>query len=166
VEETMEYAEATIKKLSPDHEFSYGFLDERMENTYRAEKKIGNILYAFSVLALVVLCLGLFGLLGFTVSQRYKEISIRKVFGANTMNVLFLLSREYLVLMIIAIAIAIPVSNYVITEWLYTFAFRDTMEILTFIAPGAILIAISMSIVLGQAYRATQINAANTLRAE
>jgi len=144
----------------------YGFLDDRFANLYRAEQRIGTVLNAFAVLALIVLCLGLFGLLGFTVSQRYKEISIRKIFGANTSLILLLLSKDYAKLLLIAIALAIPISNYFITDWLNNFPYRTDLPILIFIVQSGVLLVVSLLIILGQSYKATKVNAAITLRGE
>ena len=82
------------------------------------------------------------------------------------MIVLLLLSREYLILMLIALAIAIPISNYFITEWLRSFAFSNSVNVVVFIIPATILVVVSLTIVMGQSYRATKINPADTLRSE
>jgi putative ABC transport system permease protein len=166
VENTISFIESTFKKHDPDHEFQYGFLDQRMENMYQQEATIGSILQAFSVLALIILCLGLYGLLGFTVTQRYREISIRKVFGASTGIILFLLSKGYFRLMLIAIVIAVPISNYIIQDWLDTFAYSIEISVLTFLLPALAMILISSIIVIGQSVKASNTNITELLRNE
>lgn len=166
VKETLKLIESTWKKVSPDHEFSFGFLDQRMESQYTAEKRIGIILDAFSVLAILVLSLGTFGLLGFSVRQRFKEISIRKVFGASNTLILMLLAKDYAKLLLIAIVIAIPIANYFVKEWLGGFPYTIDISPYIFILPAMILVIISGLIILGQSYSATKINPAETLRNE
>ncbi|MCP4978804.1 MAG: ABC transporter permease, partial [Maribacter sp.] len=99
---------------------------------YQTEKQIGNILEVFSVLAILVLCLGLFGLLGFSVRQKYKEISVRKILGASTPRILLLLSKEYIRLMIAALVFAVPIAFYFVKAWLREFPYT-TIEFSTFI---------------------------------
>jgi putative ABC transport system permease protein len=166
VDNTISFIESSFKKHDPDHEFQYGFLDQRMENMYQQEARIGSILQAFSVLALIILCLGLYGLLGFTVTQRYREISIRKVFGASTGIILFLLSKGYFRLMLIAIVIAVPISNYIIQDWLDTFAYSIEISVLTFLLPALAMILISSIIVIGQSVKASNTNITELLRNE
>ena len=166
MEETIPFIESTWKKYDPGHEFQYGFMDQRIENNYRQETRIGSILQVFSILALVILGLGLFGLLGFTVRQRYREISIRKVFGAGTATFMILLSKSYYKLMLIAIIIAVPISNYIIRNWLDTFVYKTEINSFTFLVPALTLILISSVIVIGQSLKATRANAADTLRNE
>ena len=166
IAETIAFAETTWKKYDHDHEFRYGFLDQRMENMYKQEARIGSILQVFSVLALIILGLGLYGLLGFTVTQRYREISIRKVFGAGTTIILYLLSKGYFRLMLIAIAIAVPISNYIIQDWLDTFAYKIEISIFTFLLPALTMIFISSIIVIGQSVKANNAKITELLRNE
>jgi putative ABC transport system permease protein len=105
-------------------------------------------------------------LIGYSVSQRYKEISIRKIFGAETSSILILFAKEYAKLMLIATAIGIPVINYFIQEWMYSFPYRSELKMFIFALPIAILFLISLAIILSQSLKATRINAAETLRNE
>lgn len=117
-------------------------------------------------MALLILCLGLFGLLGYTIRQRYQEISIRKVLGADTINVLVLLSRGYLKLMVIAILIAVPIANYVISDWLAGFAYRMRISIDIFLWPLISLAVIAGVIVVGLALHGNNKKIAEILRNE
>jgi putative ABC transport system permease protein len=132
------------KEFSPDKPLDFYFLDEELKKFYDSEVKIGNIFSAFAILSIIISCLGLFGLSAFSAQQRVKEIGIRKVMGANLAGILGLLSREYLMLIIIANLIAWPLGWYISTEWLSTFPYRTVLNIgiflLTFL--GALLIAL------------------------
>lgn len=166
VTNTISYAEDKWNENNPDNDFQYGFLDQQLENLYMQEARIGVILQIFSILALLILCLGLYGLLGFTVTQRYSEISIRKVFGASTSIILLLLSKGYYRLMLIAIFIAVPVSNYIIRDWLEGFAFKTEIGIVTFLFPALALILMASVIIFGQSLKATKTNVTELLRSE
>ena len=132
IKQTISFTKDSWEAISPDQPFWYHFLDQELENQYETEKRVGIILSAFSVLAIILLCLGLFGLIGYSITQRYKEISIRKIFGAQTSSILFLFTKEYAKLMLIATVIGIPVINYFIQEWLQSFPYRTEIKYLTF----------------------------------
>ena len=166
MQKSINYASNVWKEIAPDHDFNYGFLDEQIMNLYKTEKDVGIILFTFSIMAIIILCLGLFGLLGYAVNQRNKEISIRKVFGARTLAILSLFSKEYAWLMIISTVIAIPLINYFITEWLQEFPYQMEVRHITFIIPLSIIFLISFLIIISQSMRATRINPAETLRNE
>jgi ABC-type antimicrobial peptide transport system permease subunit len=166
IAETISFVESTWKKYDRDHDFQYGFLDQRLENRYRQEERIGIILQAFSILALIILCLGLYGLLGFSITQRHSEISIRKIFGASTPAILLLLSTGYYRLLLIAIVIAVPVSNYIVRSWLESFAFTTELNLMTFLIPSVCLLLVSSIIITAQSLKATKTNVTELLRSE
>jgi putative ABC transport system permease protein len=143
-EDAIKMLTAKWKEFSPDKPLDFYFLDEELKKFYDSEVKIGNIFSAFAILSIIISCLGLFGLSAFSAQQRVKEIGIRKVMGANLAGILGLLSREYLMLIIIANLIAWPLGWYISTEWLSTFPYRTVLNIgiflLTFL--GALLIAL------------------------
>ena len=132
------------KRYLPLQPFEYFFLDERFDSVYRAERKIGEISGVFSGLALIIGCLGLLGLASFTAEQRTKEIGIRKVLGASVTSILRLLLREYLLLIVLANAIAWPVAYYVMRIWLREFAFRAPFSLWIPVTAGAAAIAIAL----------------------
>jgi len=165
-ESTISFIEQKWKAYNPENAFWYNFLDQQIKKLYENEKTVGIVLSGFSLLAIILLCLGIFGLIGYSVTQRYKEISIRKIFGAETSTIIWLFTKEYAKLMLIATAIGIPVINYLLQEWLRSFPYRIDIRIFVFLLPVLILFIISMLIIYSQSLRATRINAAETLRNE
>src|SRR5206468_1751138 len=111
-------------KFSPEYPIEYKFLDENFENMYKAEDKLKSLLWIFTAIAIFVGCLGLFGLAAYTAERRKKEVGIRKVLGASTKGVVFLLSKDFIKLVIISLLIASPVAWYFMNQWLQDFAYR------------------------------------------
>jgi len=120
----------------------------------------------FSVLAVIISCLGLLGLSAFTVEKRVKEIGIRKVLGASPASIAYILSFEFVKLVLVAIAVALPVSFFVINEWLHRFAYAIDLELWFFIATGLIAIFIAVATVGGQSIRASFANPTDCLKEE
>lgn len=158
--------EAQWKKLTPDQPFSYRFMDNSFTSMYEAEQKIGNIAMIFALLAIFISCLGLFGLASFTAEQRTKEIGIRKVLGANTPQIVQLLSKDFLQLVFIALLIAIPIAWYGMQQWLKDFAYRIEISGWVFVAAGLAAILIAVLSVSFQSIRAALANPVESLRAE
>jgi len=158
--------EAQWKKLTPDQPFSYRFMDNSFNSMYEAEQKIGNIAMIFALLAIFISCLGLFGLASFTAEQRTKEIGIRKVLGANTPQIVQLLSKDFLRLVFIALLIAIPIAWYGMQQWLQDFACRIEISGWVFVAAGLAAILIAVLSVSFQSIRAALANPVESLRAE
>ena len=154
------------EEYMPLKPFEYFFLDERFDSVYRAERRIGEIAGVFSGLALFIGCLGLLGLASFTAEQRTKEIGIRKVLGASVGSIVKLLLREYLLLIVLANAIAWPVAYYVMRQWLREFAFRAPFSLWIPIAAGAAAAAIAISTVGFLALKTAVSNPARSLRYE
>ncbi|HUU27117.1 MAG TPA: FtsX-like permease family protein, partial [archaeon] len=150
----------------PNQLFEYSFLDEDFARLYKNEKLVARIIAAFSLLAVFVSCLGLFGLISFSAEQRTKEIGIRKVLGASVSNIVLLLSREFLILLGIAIVIACPVAWYFMDRWLQNFAYRIELGPETFILGGIIALAITVLTVSFQAVKAATANPVEALRYE
>ena len=165
-ETTISFIEEKWKLYNPENAFWYNFLDQQIKRLYENEKTVGIILSGFSILAVILLCLGIFGLIGYSVSQRYKEISIRKIFGAETSTIIWLFTKEYAKLMVIATAIGVPIINYLLQEWLHTFPYKIDISLYIFLVPVVVLFIVSMLIIYSQSFRATRINAAETLRNE
>lgn len=158
--------EAQWKKLTPDQPFSYRFMDNSFTSMYEAEQRIGNIAMTFALLAIFISCLGLFGLASFTAEQRTKEIGIRKVLGANTPQIVQLLSKDFLRLVFIALLIAIPIAWYSMQQWLQDFAYRIEISGWVFVAAGLAAILIAVLSVSFQSIRAALANPVESLRAE
>jgi putative ABC transport system permease protein len=145
---------------------SYSFLDERYDNTYKAEQKIGTILGIFAGLTIFVACLGLFGLAKFTAEQRTKEIGIRKVLGATVTQVSTMLSKEFLKLVLIACLIAFPLAWWAMNKWLQDFVYRINISWYVFLIAGIAALAIAVLTVSFQAIKAAIANPVKSLRTE
>jgi putative ABC transport system permease protein len=159
-------AESVWKSMVPAMPFKYRFLDESFEEMYRAEQRIGKISIIFSVIAIFIGCLGLFGLAAFIAEQRTKEIGIRKVLGASVNGIVHLLSKDFLKLVLIAFVIAAPFAWWAMHKWLEDFAFRIDISWWIFLLAGLIAGSIALFTVSFQAIRAALANPVNNLRTE
>ncbi len=153
----------TFKTEQP---FTYSFLDDRYNNTYKAEQNIGAILGIFAGLTIFVACLGLFGLATFTAEQRTKEIGIRKVLGADVKGLVSLLSKDFLKLVLIAFAIASPAAWYVMHWWLQGFAYRINISWVIFATAGTAVVIITLITVSYQSIKAALMNPVKSLKTE
>lgn len=156
----------TWSSFGAEDAMSYSFLDDRFNNTYKAEQKTGTILGIFAGLTIFVACLGLFGLAMFTAQQRTKEIGIRKVLGASVTQVTSLLSKEFLKLVIIACVIAFPLSYWAMSKWLQDFAYRTDISWWIFALAGVIAIMIAVATICFQSIKAALANPVKSLRTE
>jgi putative ABC transport system permease protein len=159
-------AEEKWKELAPGMPFSYQFMNEAFDAMYRSEQRVGKIALIFSVLAIFIACLGLFGLATFIAEQRTKEIGIRKVLGASVRVIVQLLSKDFLKLVIIAFVVAVPVSWYFMHKWLQDFAYRITINWWVFLIAGIAAMLIAVFTISFQAVRAALNNPVNNLRTE
>lgn len=164
--EVIAKVEQAFKEAFPGNPFNYFFLDDFFNSQYQDEVQFGKIFSLFSVLAIVIACLGLWGLASFTTAQKLKEISIRKVLGSSVRGILSLLSWEFMKLVLIASALAIPITWYGIDQWLESFAFRIGIQWDLFVIPVIILGVIALSTVSIQILRGANINPAKVLRSE
>ena len=166
VEETINYIESTWKEVFPDQPFVYTFLSERFGRQFEADEKRGLIFTLFTVLAILIACLGLFGLASYTVEQRTKEIGIRKVFGANEGVILRLISRDFLILTTIAIIIAIPVAYYFMSNWLENYVYPTKIGVPLLVIAGLLTILITFLTISYKAYQAAIMNPADSIKTE
>ncbi len=158
--------ERVWKEVVPDYPLDYTFLDQDYENIFRSQMRLTELLRYFTILAVIIACLGLYGLASFSTERRTNEVGIRKVMGAGSLIIMYDLIREFLVFVLMAIVISVPLGWYIVTKLLGQFAYRIDINPLVFatIAVGAILIAI---LTVGfQAYKATGINPAEALKVE
>jgi len=162
----LDYIETTWKNVIPDYPFEYHFLSEDFERMYRTEEKIGDLLKYFSFLAVLIACLGLFGLASFTAEQRTKEIGIRKSFGASGLNVSLLFCREFFMLVIFANAIAWPFAYFAMHRWLQDFSYRTDLGLWLFALAGLLAVVIALMTVSFQSIKAALANPADALRYE
>lgn len=154
------------KKFMPDQTIRYTFLDESYARMYDDVRRTGNIFASFAILAIIVACLGLFALSAFMVEQRSKEISIRIVLGASLQNIFRLLTSHFMKLVLVSLAIAVPLSWYVMQKWLDDYEYKISIGSDVFIMSGVIAVVIALSTVSYQAIRAALANPANSLRTE
>ena len=153
-------------KYNPSFPFEYQFADEQYAKKFNYEELVGNLAAIMAVLAIFISCLGLFGLASFTAEQRVKEIGVRKVLGASVFNLWKLLSKDFVVLVLIACAIAIPVAWYAMNEWLKNYQYKINIGWGTFILVVALSIAITLVTVSFQSIKAAFANPAKSLRTE
>jgi putative ABC transport system permease protein len=146
--------------------FSYSFLDEQFAQMYSSEEHFGEIFTTFSIIAVIIACLGLFGLAAFMIRQRVKEIGIRKVLGASAESITYMLSKEFLKLVLIAALIAFPVTWYAMSKWLQSFAYRMNIQWWVFLAAAAIAMFIAFATISFQSIKAAIANPVKSLRSE
>ncbi|MEM7515154.1 MAG: FtsX-like permease family protein, partial [Bacteroidota bacterium] len=163
---TLADMEAAYKKFAPDKPFQYSFVDERFEEMYETEQRLGRIFGSFSILAIFIACLGLFALATFMAERRAKEISIRRVMGARVSNIMLLLSSEFLKLVGLALIFAVPVSYYLMQNWLEGFAYRVDLGVDVFVTSGILALMIAQLTVSFQSMKAALANPVNALRNE
>ncbi len=164
--QTLSFLETQWKRFVPDAPVEYMFLDERIDWIYFDEQLTGKMLGVFSLLAIFVACLGLFGLAAFMVQSRTKEIGVRKVLGASTSHLVILLSREFMLLILLANLIAWPIAYYLMHDWLSGFAYQTNLNVLPFIASAIMALIIAFGTVSIQAIRAARSNPIDALRYE
>jgi len=164
--ETISFLENKWKQLVPFVPFEYHFLDDDYNGLYKSELQLGMVMNLFSGIAIVLACLGLFGLSTFVVQQRIKEIGIRKILGASLVNIVGLLSGKFTMLVIVAIAIASPLAHLLMTQWLQGFAYRVEISVWTFAIAALSALAISFLTVSVQSIKAALTNPAQTLKSE
>ncbi len=154
------------KNINPNQPFEYSFMDEDFANTYQKEQRVGKIAISFSILAILIACLGLFGLVTYAAEQRTKEIGIRKVLGASVSNIVNLLSSDFLKLVVIAMLIAFPLAWWGMNKWLQDFAYRIHIDWKVFLVAGICAIVIALATVSFQAIKAAVANPVKSLRTE
>jgi putative ABC transport system permease protein len=166
VQGTMAYIEDVYKRLNPSCPFEFTFVDEKYDRLYRDERRMGQLFRYFTVLAIFVSGLGLFGLAAFAAEQRTKEIGIRKVLGATIMNITGLISKEFVFIIIVACFIAAPVAYYFMSSWLQGFAYRTYLSVWIFLGAGLGILIVALAIVSSQAFRAAKADPVKSLRYE
>lgn len=157
---------AEYSKLFPGNVFDYFFLDDHFDKQYKADQRFGKVFGLFTVLAILVACLGLFGLASFTTLQRTKEIGIRKVLGASVARILQLLYSEFALLLLIAFFVAVPVAWLTTSGWLQGYAYRLSIQWYYFIIPFLIITAVALITVSFQSIKAAVSNPVKSLRSE
>jgi putative ABC transport system permease protein len=163
---TIEHLRKVYEKLDPNWTFSYKFMDENLDQMYKSEQKLGQLFTIFTYLAIFVACLGLYGLVEYSVNQRSKEISIRKVFGASVASLVMLLTKRYFLLLCISCLLIIPLVIGLADQWLNRFAYQIHINSMLFIKAGGLILFITAFTVSFQSIRAALSNPVNNLRNE
>jgi putative ABC transport system permease protein len=165
VSSTLARLEETWSKLSPSFPFEYSFLDESINRMYQAEEKTERIIGTFSMLAILIACLGLFGLASYATEQRTKEVGIRKVLGASVSEIIGLLSNDFVKLVLVANLLAWPIAYFAMNKWLQDFAYRVEIGWWVFALAGGLCCATLLT-VSTQAIKAALANPVEALRYE
>ncbi len=164
--QTIALVKSNWNNFFPGNTFEYFFLDDHFDQQYKADKRFGQVFGLFTMLAILVACLGLFGLASFTTIQRTKEIGIRKVLGASVIGILKLLYQEFALLLVIAFVIAVPLAWLTITSWLQGYAFRINIHWSYFLIPFVSILVIALLTVSFQSIKAAITNPVKSLRTE
>ncbi|HWH62977.1 MAG TPA: FtsX-like permease family protein, partial [Ginsengibacter sp.] len=163
---TVDLVKAKWSNFFPGNTFDYFFLDDHFNDQYKADQRFGQVFGLFTSLAILVACMGLFGLASFTTLQRTKEIGIRKVLGASVFNILKLLYREFAILLLVAFVIATPLAWFTSSNWLQNYAFRISIHWLYFVLPFIFMVIIALITVSFQSIKAAVANPVKSLRSE
>jgi ABC-type antimicrobial peptide transport system permease subunit len=158
--------EAVIKQAAPAYPVEYKFVDEQFQKYFKSESLIGKLAGIFATLAIVISCLGLFGLAAYTAEKRTKEIGIRKVLGASVTRITALLSTDFLKLVLISFCIAFPLGWYLMNSWLQDFEYRITISWSVFLFAGVMAVLIAFATISFQAVKAALANPIKNLRTE
>lgn len=149
-----------------DEPFNYFFLDQYFDRQYKSDSTFNLLFILFSTVALVIACLGLFGLVAYTTLQRTKEIGVRKVLGASIQNILSLLSRDFIRLMVIAALLSVPLITWGLTQWLSQYAFRVELTPWLFLFPISMIFVIALLTVILKSMKVATTNPVESLRYE
>ncbi len=165
-EKTLGFVEDQWKAFSPPQPVDYVFLDERFDRGYKSEIQAGNVFSAFAGLAILIACLGLFGLASFMAEQKTKEIGVRKVLGASVAGIMMLLSKEYVKWLVVANLLAWPLAYYAMHNWLQNFAFRTGLTVWPFLIAGGMALLVALLTVSFQSIKAALAHPIKSLRYE
>ena len=161
---TIAHLESTWKKFNSEWPFEYKFLDENFDKLYKSEERLATLFTYFTGFTIFVACLGLFGLVVYSTSQKFKEISIRKVLGASESNLIIGLGKTYVLLILAAFVLAAPTSYFAAKEWLRNFAYHIDVTPLLFVKAGLSILVISLLTVGIQSFKAARRNPVDALK--
>ncbi len=166
LQENIAEVKATYEAFYPGNPFEYFFIEDEYDKQYVAEQRFRNLFLVSAGLAIFIACLGLFGLAAYTATSRTKEIGVRKVLGASVIDITLLLTREFVLLVLIGFLIAAPIAWYLMSEWLKNFAYTVELGVGVFLVAGFIALAIAVATVAGRAIQAATLNPVESLRSE
>lgn len=158
--------ETVYKKFFPGNAFEYSFIEDRYNNQYNDDNRFGKVVGIFTVLGILIACLGLIGLSSYTAVQRTKEIGIRKVLGATTVSIVTLLSADFLKLVLLATTLSLPIAWYTMSEWLASYPYRITLGIVVFAIPVVLILVIAGITISAQVLKTAMADPARTLKYE
>lgn len=161
-QQVIDEARIAWEEMASDQPFEYSFLDDRFGNMYESENQLGEIFSIFAGLAIIIACLGLFGLAAFTAQQKTKEVGIRKVLGASIYQLIYLMSREVSILILISFVVASAAGWYGVNQWMQSFAYRPPMSVTVFIIAGASALVIAL---LTMSYQSIKVATGNPVKA-
>ena len=162
----MESVKKIWEKTFPDFVYEYRFLDDKIERFYKQESQLAQLYKVFAAIAIFLSCLGLYGLASFMAVQRIKEVGIRKVLGATASNIIYLFSKEFVLLISIAFLFATPLAWYFMNEWLQDYVYRIHISWWLFAASGLLAIFVALATISFQAIKAAVANPVKSLRTE
>lgn len=166
VEATITKLEQEWNRLFPEKAFEFTFLDEQLDQQYSNFQNFGTIIQVFTAIAILISCLGVYGLVLFTVKHKVKEIGVRKVLGATVSNILVLIYRDFAWLIVLGFVLAVPVSYYFMNQWFTNFIYHTNIDVLTYILSLTVILIIVTLTISYQAVRAAQANPVKSLRSE
>jgi putative ABC transport system permease protein len=166
IQHTIEILKADWKAYFPNDQFDYFFLDQHFNKQYQADQRFGQVFGIFTFIAILVACLGLFGLVSYTIVQRTKEIGIRKVLGATVSSILQLLYKDFAALVVISFIVSAPLAWYAIHKWLQTYAFRLSINWVLFVVPFIVVLIIAFVTVSFLTVKAALMNPVKSLKTE
>jgi len=166
VQHTIERLKANWKTYFPNDQFDYFFLDQHFNEQYKADQRFGQVFGIFTFIAILVACLGLFGLVSYTIVQRTKEIGIRKVLGASIRSILQLLYKDFATLVVISFIVSAPIAWYAINKWLQSYAFKLGVSWVLFVAPFIAVMVIAFASVSFLTVKAALMNPVKSLKTE
>jgi putative ABC transport system permease protein len=164
--ETLAALDRFYRTFNPGFTFDYRFQDQEYAKLYESEQRVATLSSYFATMAILISCLGLFGLAAFTAERRLKEIGIRKALGSSSTSIVLLLSKDFTKMVLISIVIGLPFSYWMLDQWLQRFAFHVQLEVWYFVVAGLIALIIAWITVASQAIRAATVNPVNCLRTE
>lgn len=166
VEHILDKIEGTWNSMFPEKSFQFTFLDEQLNQQYQNFQNFGTIIQTFTIIAILIACLGVYGLVLFVVQRKVKEIGVRKVLGASVASILNLIYRDFALLIVIAFVIGTPVAWYFMDQWLENFSYRTSIDMWTFVLSFVLVVLITTLTIAYQAVRASMANPVKSLRTE
>ncbi|HEY9004924.1 MAG TPA: FtsX-like permease family protein, partial [Ohtaekwangia sp.] len=163
---TVASIEKVWKELVNDTPFEYSFLDENIQRQYDEDRKVSSIITIFTCIAVLISCLGLYGLSTYMAERRFKEMGVRKVMGASVNQIVTLMSSEFIKLIVIALIISVPLAWYAMDRWLEGFAYRTSIDVLVFVYAGGAAMLVALLTVSFESFKAATANPLKALRNE